>query len=231
MKLNVTYFFLLVALTGLVCAEWSGRVVNKCDFDIWAKTTRQKDAGGNGVLDSQMVKVSAKGGIYDAAFSPTFGNGEGAPDAPDHAHGITIKLQKEQDPGFTSGHVYQLEYTPYWYQDPSIQWLSADLSVVDGNPFTNVVRLAEVLVNGRLLNPSACHSVTDGASSALLCTPSMNPCSYEWQPGHALSANDPRAMDLPVNDTCPPMNTKPGCSHPIECRTGSTGVFQFTLCA
>ncbi|KAK0658961.1 hypothetical protein DIS24_g4320 [Lasiodiplodia hormozganensis] len=71
------------------------------------------------VRDSQMVKVSAKGGIYNAAFSPTFGNGEGAPDAADHAHGITIKLQKELGPGFTSGHVYQLEYTPYWYQYPT----------------------------------------------------------------------------------------------------------------
>ncbi|KAL1631608.1 hypothetical protein SLS54_000370 [Diplodia seriata] len=188
----------------------------------------QADFDGAG-LDSPMVKVPAGGGTYDAAFMPIYGNGEGAPDAADHAHGVTIKLQREEDPSFSTGHVYQLEYTPYFYQDPDVHWLSADLSVVDGSPFRDVARRAEILVNGELLDPSDCNSLNDGAGSTLSCEPSPDPCLYEWQPGHARSYDDPEAW-YTSEKTCPPMNDDPQCSHPLECRAGLDGVVQFTIC-
>ncbi|OJD30927.1 uncharacterized protein BKCO1_5400040 [Diplodia corticola] len=229
MKFRIACFLLLVALVDLVSADWVGHVVNKCDFDVWAKTTRQPGSDGNAILDSPMEKISAGGGIYNAAFIPVYGNGEGSPDASDHAHGVTIKLQKEEDPSFATGHVYQLEYTPYWYQDPNVQWLSADLSVVDGNPFTDIVRYAEILVDGKRLDASLCNSSDGGTGSVLYCAPSDQPCPAEWQPGHARSENDPEA-NYTSELTCQPMNNNPQCSHPIECRAGPTGVFQFTLC-
>ncbi|KAF9629649.1 hypothetical protein BFW01_g10852 [Lasiodiplodia theobromae] len=158
------------------------------------------------VRDSQMVKVSAKGGIYNAAFSPTFGNGEGAPDAADHAHGITIKLQKELGPGFTSGH-----------------WLSADFSAVDGNPFTNVVHLAEVLFCTPLHSKwSANLSVVDGNPFtnvfrlAKFSFTAMNSAiALFFSVVYRNSSLESFAV-LSANETRPPMNTKPKRCHPIE---------------
>ncbi|KAB2581086.1 hypothetical protein DBV05_g85 [Lasiodiplodia theobromae] len=193
------------------------------------------------VRDSQMVKVSAKGGIYNAAFSPTFGNGEGAPDAADHAHGITIKLQKELGPGFTSGHVYQLEYTPNWYQDPTSSGClpTSPPSMETRSPTLSTwPKFSSTAVYLTRLHAAQSPTVPVLRSSALQVV--CRPLRRRWKPVHQcfrLADFSFTAMNseialffsvvcrnsslesfavLSANETCPPMNTKPKSCQPIE---------------
>ncbi|GME61242.1 BYS1 domain protein [Neofusicoccum parvum] len=222
-----SFAYLLVLLaaffSAVASAQWTGLVINKCGYPLYAKTTRQIDPDGLG-LDSKIVEVPANGGTYSAAWLPQFGNGEDLSNA--GAKGVTIKLEKANDPGFVTGHVYQIEYTPYWYKTTDNKKLSADLSVVDGNPLANVNRYLAITVGGAILDLHRCESSITAFNhhSVLLCEAGADPCLYEWQRHHERNV-------MPADESCPPMNTKPECSHPIECSVGEAGQVQFTACA
>lgn len=73
-------------------------MVNNCDFPLYAKTTNQLVGQKT---DSAIVTIEPAGGTYDAAYLPTWGIAPATA-----AKGVTIKLQTEDDPNFTAGHVY-----------------------------------------------------------------------------------------------------------------------------
>lgn len=225
MHLTPVFLVFLLTLVGSASATWKGQVVNKCSFPIWAKTTKQFDNNHDGKLDSPMVKVNANGGTYNAAYDPIYGDSEAG-----EAHGITVKLEKEADATFTTGHVYQIEWTPYWYQDPNQPVVSGDISIVDGNPFTSSPRKLEVLgTDGKLVNIKKCGPRTqdEPRANSVFCAANNKSCLYEWQKNHALQAY----LDGIKSHECPPMNSDPKCSHPIECNVTMSGTVRFTLCA
>ncbi|KAF2431446.1 hypothetical protein EJ08DRAFT_188151 [Tothia fuscella] len=121
----------------------TGRLVNNCPYDVYAWTDADPAACG-GFCSSPVVKVSANGGSYTAAYKPVMQQG-----------GTTMKVQLVPGPkslGALNGQppIYQVEYAVSNNQvHTGLLWYN--LSPVDGSPFDGKHR--------SLQGPGSCHKL------------------------------------------------------------------------
>ncbi|KAH7060558.1 hypothetical protein B0J12DRAFT_695925 [Macrophomina phaseolina] len=194
-------------------ANWAGEVIKKCDFSVYAKTTRQR----SDVLDSEKTLVKRGDTYKNAAWAPNRGDPDTA-----SAGGVTIKLETEDDDGFVDGHVYQVECTSYHYYDGDhTDRLSSDLPALNGQPFSSLVsRKFEILdTGGKAADLSKCPPRT----------PKETQVSYMYCASHKNRLHG--RMAAGPADAHWATLIPPALPHPLECYVGKNGFVRFTLCA